>query len=505
MTSRVTSLVGNFGRLWRRGHESFDPSTRRILRVQGQGATSYLQGLVTCDLLQPPPPPREEEEEEEDNYDDANNNNQNNNNNLHSGQSTTTTTTTPMVEFSDELRAACFLDNKGRVVTDSLLWKISDDQYYIDVAGNVADSLFQHLKQFILRRSKVQVTDMTSTMQVHVVHGTLNAKGSPPGYRTAVDPRHPSLGLRVLSLDKRDPKQFETFMSSQFPPGPGSYHVIRKLAGVAEGNELTGKIALECNQEFLNAVSFQKGCYLGQELTARVQYKGAIRKRILPVVLLDVNMSVPRPWILASQIQEGRWVMDEYQQGKENQVEKDQNQQNRLMMMDGKPILPSNLPRLPRMSASAAGSLVAMMTNAGDGMMMMMTTTAATGASEQIPSAMSDKELNQARAQSEALISSLQTLKQGDAMIDSKDGKQIGQIIATAEEGTNVVLAQLRLDRVGLLGDGIWTYNNKVTVGDNNDRQFRFLPYLPLWWPEIDRESGKAKEVLEEDDEDHLD
>ena len=36
-----------------------------------------------------------------------------------------------------------------------------------------------------------------------------------------------------------------------------------------------------------------------------------------------------------------------------------------------------------------------------------------------------------------------------------------------------------------------WNYTNKITIGENQN-QFRYLPYLPLWWPEIDRESGKA-------------
>jgi hypothetical protein len=108
-----------------------------------------------------------------------------------------------------------------------------------------------------------------------------------------------------------------------------------------------------------------------------------------------------------------------------------------------------------------------------------------------------DNDAKQLRAQSEALFARLQsTLKKGDKIVDVSDGKTIGQIVATPEEGTNILLAQLRLDRVGLLTKGgtTWSHTNKVTIGEDTDNQLRYLPYLPLWWPEVDPESGKAKE-----------
>jgi folate-binding protein YgfZ len=364
-------------------------------------------------------------------------------------------------DCSEQLRAACFLDSKGRILTDSLLWKVDDHQYYVDVPGDTADELLAHLKQFVLRRSKVKVTDKTQDMASHVVYGTLNASSPPEGYLTGLDPRHSSLGMRVLSLMERgddDDNKFATTMTtSQFPKAQGTYNVLRKLAGVAEGTELKGKIAGESNQEFLNAVSFRKGCYLGQELTARVQYTGAIRKRIMPIFLTDVNMQIPRPWLLASQIQQGR-------------LRSNNDNDDLDVDMD-------DASRLPRMSPSAAAGLIGQLS--GEGQQQQ-----------------EDEDVSRLlRAQSDALFEELQTIQRGEKIIDTKDGKTIGQIIATPEEGTNVLLAQMRLDRVGLLGDGVWSHTNKVTIGDrSSDNPLRYLPYLPLWWPEIDRETGKAKE-----------
>ncbi len=477
----MTTLAGNFGRLWKRGHESFSSDSRRILSVQGKGATAYLQGLVTSDLLSPPIPPREEKED--DNTDVEND---------------TNSMEDHGVDFSDHLRSTCFLDNKGRILTDSLLWKVDENQYYIDVPAETADPLLSHLKQFILRRTKVKVKDETeqSGMASHVIFGTLNARGTPEGFLAGVDPRHPSLGTRVLSLDSPKGEQFGKMMSGQFPEAPGTYNLIRKLAGVAEGGELQGKIAAETNQEFLNAVSFQKGCYLGQELTARVQFTGAVRKRIMPLMMTNVNMQSPRPWLIASQIQKEQY-MEMQQEESDDEAEMDQASTETVSEK-------SALSPLPRLAPSIAGSMIGSMS----------------GSPADAPPIDEDKESDdisddELTAQTEALFEELQSYNVGDKIYDTTDGKAIGQIVALPEEGTNVLLAQMRLDKVGLLEtpqkrkskDGeeggssesddlpTWKHTNKVSIGDSsNANPLRFLPYLPLWWPTINRKTGKAKE-----------
>jgi folate-binding Fe-S cluster repair protein YgfZ len=98
--SKVTSVVGSFGRLWGRGHESFPPSLRRILSVSGQGATTYLQNLVTSDLLSAPTPPRPESLEDQPGV-------------PRRLQKTAEDYHDQTVNFSDQLRATCFLDPKG--------------------------------------------------------------------------------------------------------------------------------------------------------------------------------------------------------------------------------------------------------------------------------------------------------------------------------------------------------------------------------------------------------
>jgi folate-binding protein YgfZ len=70
-----------------------------------------------------------------------------------------------------------------------------------------------------------------------------------------------------------------------------AYRRLRYALGVAEGAELLGLLPLECNLEGLNAVSFEKGCYVGQELTARTHHRGVVRKRVVPARFEGTNAS----------------------------------------------------------------------------------------------------------------------------------------------------------------------------------------------------------------------
>lgn len=66
------------------------------------------------------------------------------------------------------------------------------------------------------------------------------------------------------------------------------YHWSRMAAGIGEGpaDFPPGQsLPLESNLDFSNGVSFQKGCYLGQELTARTHHTGVVRKRLLPLFI----------------------------------------------------------------------------------------------------------------------------------------------------------------------------------------------------------------------------
>ena len=55
--------------------------------------------------------------------------------------------------------------------------------------------------------------------------------------------------------------------------GQSWYDTLRMLHGFVEGSECAGRIPLECNFDLLNSIDFHKGCYVGQELTARTKHR----------------------------------------------------------------------------------------------------------------------------------------------------------------------------------------------------------------------------------------
>jgi transferase CAF17, mitochondrial len=491
----------HYGRLWGRGYERL--VQRRVLRIQGIDATKFLQNLVTADLHHPPVSPRPESA-------DA----------VLPGvpshvqeQMKQAMPPTASSLFSPYLRSACFLDNRGRLITDALLWekapkKKNDDDtststtYYIDVADDAGDPLLEWLQQYKLRRTKISIDDVSNVHQVSVIYGTLaggngNDDG-PPGMLAGLDPRHPSLGLRVLSGVGDDDATADNTTTTTTPPlsladildptlfpsMPGNYQLVRRLAGLLEGHdELVGKTALETNHEFLNAISFNKGCYLGQELTARVHFTGVLRKRTIPLLLLDPRTQLPEPWNVAASLQQQR--------------------RNKQYTADQLKTLPS---RLPRMSVATAGHMVALTTGMyeppppkddnNDDDDHASSPSGGAVVEEEVVAAEKEWRMMQEKTQSWLSETVQPNVTRGSKIFDANTGETVGTILSEPLPGTNLVVALMRLEHLGLLKSnnndaGGWSHqSSKVKIGD---AEFRYLPYLPLWWPELDMATGKAK------------
>ena len=92
------------------------------------------------------------------------------------------------------------------------------------------------------------------------------------------DPRIFSLGIRSLYNDEIIPDvchaiDGKMLDNSSVPLSASDYNRIRLLNGLMEGPEIVNRIPLECNLDLLNYIDFTKGCYVGQELTARTKFK----------------------------------------------------------------------------------------------------------------------------------------------------------------------------------------------------------------------------------------
>jgi folate-binding protein YgfZ len=101
-----------------------------------------------------------------------------------------------------------------------------------------------------------------------------------------VDPRTKENGVRLLCCEESFEPESDVLMMAN---PKEQYDAIRMILGLPEGSsELGGQFPLNMNLHMLNAVSFSKGCYIGQELTQRTFHTGMVRRLALPFVINSV-------------------------------------------------------------------------------------------------------------------------------------------------------------------------------------------------------------------------
>ena len=157
---------------------------------------------------------------------------------------------------------AALLTPQGKVLFDFLVWDDSGDQL-LDCEADSAEALIKRLTMYRLRRKIAIAVD--PDLRVHWQ----------PGLDNAPDPRLAGLGQRWLSAAVSDCAE-------------GAWLAHRLALGVCEGTaELGDLLWLECNAAELNGVSFTKGCYVGQENTARMNWRAKVNRRLVVVPLAD--------------------------------------------------------------------------------------------------------------------------------------------------------------------------------------------------------------------------
>lgn len=160
----------------------------------------------------------------------------------------------------------CLLTPQGKYLADFMIGK-DGDRILLDVAASRKDVVLQRLRMFVLR-SKVTLTDVTVDYQLYAAW---NSDTVPEGFYR--DPRWSGLGFRAITQ-----QAIETNVSLN------DYHVWRTQNGVPDvaDIDIERTALLEANIDQLHGIDWDKGCYMGQELTARTHYRGLIKKRLLP-------------------------------------------------------------------------------------------------------------------------------------------------------------------------------------------------------------------------------
>lgn len=173
--------------------------------------------------------------------------------------------TNDIAKLEHGLVYAAILTPQGKFIADFFL-KASGADVLLDVDATLAAPLSQRLSMYKLRADVViEETDL------HMHRGL----GTPPE-DALPDPRHEALGWR-------------TYRSTPAPTDTTDWNALYVTHLIPQtGVELTGDtFILEAGFERLNGVDFRKGCYVGQEVTARMKHKTELRKGLARVALSE--------------------------------------------------------------------------------------------------------------------------------------------------------------------------------------------------------------------------
>jgi len=163
---------------------------------------------------------------------------------------------------------AALLTPQGKIMFDFFLVP-ADDKVFLDCLADQRDELLKRLMMYKLR-AKVEIT-ADDDHSVWVFSENPDIEGT-----LYQDPRHESLGYRGILANSPDlPLWAET-----------DYDTARIKAAVPELGkdfEASKRFLSDMNYDMNNGVSYTKGCYVGQEVTARMKHRGGIKKRTLPL------------------------------------------------------------------------------------------------------------------------------------------------------------------------------------------------------------------------------
>jgi folate-binding protein YgfZ len=179
---------------------------------------------------------------------------------------------------------AALLTPQGKYLFDFLLIEGPDEgpdgALLIDTAADRAEALAQRLKMYCLRRDATVTGE--AGLGVALVWGGPVPEGALDGELVVADPRAAALGWRIYAAD---PAAALAATGAAWADRE-AYDALRIAHMVpASGVELVPDetYILEAGFEALNGVDFRKGCYVGQEVTARMKHKTELKKRLVRV------------------------------------------------------------------------------------------------------------------------------------------------------------------------------------------------------------------------------
>ena len=188
---------------------------------------------------------------------------------------------------------SALLTPQGRVLIDMMIYRPAIDRFIMRCDSARRDDLFAKLRKYRLRRPIELTIEPDVSLYLIMAEKTSSQPGkqianqiidelvnSPKVIISCSDPRSPDLGTHILVKGGKVNATADQI---------DIWHKARIAAGVPEGAvDLTPERALmlEAGLDQLGAVDFGKGCYVGQEVTARTHYRGLVKRRLVPLKII---------------------------------------------------------------------------------------------------------------------------------------------------------------------------------------------------------------------------
>jgi folate-binding protein YgfZ len=213
-------------------------SDRGIIKISGEPARGFLNGLVTSDIGEIAP---------------------------------------------GTARYAALLTPQGKIITDFIVTEAPAEDgggFFLDCPLALLKTLLDRLTFYKLR-AKITIEDFSAGLGVLAVWG---GSGTTENGLVYPDPRLPALGLRVIlpaHLAGDVARELGATLVDE-----GTYEAHRVALGVPRGGFdfiYSDAFPHDADMDQLGGVDFKKGCYIGQEVVSRVEHRGSARTRVVPV------------------------------------------------------------------------------------------------------------------------------------------------------------------------------------------------------------------------------
>jgi len=173
----------------------------------------------------------------------------------------------------DNIIYSCLLSPQGKFLSDFFIFK-KDEKYLIETHSFFYEKLLKKLNIYKLR-SKVHINEVNN-LHSYSVFGDIQKDQDTFIFNS--DPRNKNIGLKLIHL-KKNPE----ILDSLNEINEEKYHqiLIQNTVPLSHYDlEENKSLLLENNFENLNSISWDKGCYVGQEITARMKYRALLKKKI---------------------------------------------------------------------------------------------------------------------------------------------------------------------------------------------------------------------------------